>query len=197
MSDTARIQPLEAPYPEPAAAYLARSMPAWSKMEPIVLFRTWARHMPMVDGLAGLGRYILANGSLEERDREVVIHRTTARLGAEYEWGVHAVGFAQRVGFDADQLRASVSGRADDPAWTDRDRLLVRLVDELVDTATVGEELWTELAAEWSDEQLLELLMVAGFYHAVSFTVNALGLAREPWAASFADVGSKRTAGSR
>ncbi|RIL05976.1 MAG: carboxymuconolactone decarboxylase [Proteobacteria bacterium] len=149
------------------------------------LFRLWARHLPMAEALRGVGRYVLAHGALAPRDRELLILRTTARCGAEYEWGVHAVFFPARVGLDAAQVAATARGDATNPSLAPRDRLLVRLADELHDTATVSDALWAELAAGWDETQLLEMLLVCGFYHLVSFTANAARLAPEPFAARF------------
>ena len=59
------------------------------------------------------------------------------------------------------------------------------LSDALHDGATVADELWAALAAEWTADQLIELIVVAGFYHTVSFVVNALQVEREPFAARF------------
>ena len=98
---------------------------------------------------------------------------------------MHAVAFAPRVGIDAAQLAATVRGTADDPAWSARDRLLVRLVDELHDTAHVSDALWEELRREWSVPQLLELLLVAGWYHAISYLANGARVPLEDWAARF------------
>lgn len=52
---------------------------------------------------------------MEPRLREVLIHRTCALRGAEYEWGVHAVGFGKPLGLTDDQLASTVDGDADDP----------------------------------------------------------------------------------
>ena len=41
-----------------------------------------------------------------------------ARCGCEYEWGVHATAFGRPLGFTDEQLRATVHGTADDPAWS-------------------------------------------------------------------------------
>jgi hypothetical protein len=83
-------------------------------------------------------------------------------------------------------VAASARGDAGDPAWTEpRDRLLVRLVDELHDTATVSDGLWAELAAEWSEPQLLELVICAGWYRLISQVINAARIELEPWAERF------------
>src|SRR5204863_5506898 len=121
-----------------------------------------------------LGSFVLGgrDRALRSRDREIVIERVCARCGCEYEWGVHAVAFGPRVGLDAAQLAATVDGAAGDPAWPARDRLLIRMVDELHDHGAVPDDLWQELSAHWTVPQLLELLLVAGWYHAISYLAN-------------------------
>jgi alkylhydroperoxidase family enzyme len=181
-----RIAPLEPPHPPEAAAHLAALMPKGWSGPALALFRLWARHLPMADALRGVGRYVLAHGTLAPRDRELAILRTCARCDAEYEWGVHAVFFPPRVGLSAEQVAATRRGGAGDPAFADeRDRLVVRIADELHDTATVSDPLWDAAAAHWSEEQLLELLLVCGFYHLVSFTANAARIPNEAFAARF------------
>jgi alkylhydroperoxidase family enzyme len=59
------------------------------------------------------------------------------------------------------------------------------MVDQLHETATIDDVLWAELAEEFEAEQLIELLVLTGFYHMVSFTVNALNLAPEAYAQRF------------
>jgi hypothetical protein len=133
-----------------------------------------------------LGAGILGHGLVEPREREIVIHRTCARAGAEYEWGVHAVAFGRPLGLTDTQLAATVHGDADDPAWSQRDGLLVSLCDELHDTATVSDGLWERLAAEWPPDQLLEFVIIAGWYRLISYVINAAGVAPEEWAERFA-----------
>ena len=68
------------------------------------------------------------------------------------------VAFGRPLGFTDEQLRATVHGATDDPAWSERDALLVRLVDELHDTGTVSADLWDKLAAEWEPHTHPELI---------------------------------------
>jgi hypothetical protein len=54
-----------------------------------------ARRPDRAAGVAGWGRYYLSRRcALSLRHRELLILRTTALCGAEYEWGVH-VRFSQ------------------------------------------------------------------------------------------------------
>ena len=178
-----RIAPLRAPYEPELAAELEAMMPPG--MEPLRLFRTLA-HNARVLRKFRLGN-LLDRGAIDRRDREIVILRTCARCGSEYEWGVHVTAFAARVGLDAAQVAATTRpDAADDTAWSPSDRLLIRLADELHDTATVSSELFAALAAHWSEAQIIELLVVAGFYHTVSFVTNALAIEREEFGARFA-----------
>ena len=76
-------------------------------------------------------------------------------------------------------------GGADHPAWSEAERTLIRLADELHDDARISDALWAELRRHWSDEQLVELVVLAGFYHTISFVVNGLGVELEPGAPRF------------
>lgn len=182
--DGARIAPLEAPF-TPEVERSLSAMMGGSERPPLALFRTLLRNFDAGDRIRPLGSYLLTKGTLAPREREVVIHRVTARLGAEYEWGVHAVVFAEALGLSDDWIDATAAGTTDDPAFDDRDRLLIGFVDELVDTHRVSDELWSEMREGWREEQLIELLMLVGWYHMISFVVTGLQVEPEPWGRRF------------
>jgi 4-carboxymuconolactone decarboxylase len=188
MSVTPRIAPLEPPYDPATGEMLMRWMPPGASVEPLALFRTLAVHEELMSRMRPLGSGILNHGTVPPRDREIVLHRTCARAGAEYEWGVHAVAFAEAVGLTPDQVAATAaepSTAADDPRWSTQDALLIRLADELHDTATVSDTLWAQLAGHYTDQQLLELVVTAGWYRTIAYVTNAARVALEPWAARF------------
>jgi alkylhydroperoxidase family enzyme len=164
---------------------LKKWMPPGSAIEPLALFRTLAVHDDLFARMRPLGAGILGHGRIAPRDREIVIHRTCARAGAEYEWGVHAVAFGQTVGLTPDQITATVHGTADDPAWSAHDGLLIRLADELFDTCSIGEPVWEALADRFPDDQLLELVITAGWYRLLAYVINVARVEHEPWAERF------------
>ena len=137
-----------------------------------------------------LFRSLLDRGNLTIRQREIVIDRVTATCGAEYEWGVHVSVYGDKAGLNAEQVTSLVTGGADDPCWSNEDRVLIRLCDSLHADCGIGDELWSELAPLHTEEAIIELLMLAGFYRTVSYLVNGLRLPLEPGAARFADVTS-------
>ena len=144
-----RVAPLEPPYPAPVQAALDRIMPAG--VPPLALFRTLARNERVF--LRVMAGGLLGRGSITLREREIVIDRTCARCGSEYEWGVHVAFFAEQVGLTAEQITATAGGDPD--AFPERERLLLRLVDALHDEAQVSDELWAALRVHWSDGPLI------------------------------------------
>jgi alkylhydroperoxidase family enzyme len=175
----ARMEPVTAPYPPELQKVFDAIMPAG--VPPLTLFTTLAR-VPRIWERFRAGS-LLDRGAVSLRHREIVIDRTCARCGCAYEWGVHVAFFAQRVTLTAEQLRATWHGGADDSVWSDEERLLIRLVDELHDSSTISEDLWERLAAVFTAEQTLELIALAGFYHTVSFFANGLGIPLESFGA--------------
>jgi alkylhydroperoxidase family enzyme len=130
------------------------------------LFRRW---MPF-------GGKLLA-GKLPPREREVAILRVGWLCRAEYEWGQHVL-IARRVGLtDAEIERIKVGPDAD--GWSPLDAAILRATDELHDDACVTDATWAVLAQSYDEAQLIELVMLIGHYHLVSFTLNSLGVQRE------------------
>jgi len=175
-----RIAPIDPPYPEDIQAEFDKIMRG---APPLILFRTVARNPRVLQRMLAGG--LLDRGSISLRSRELMILRTCALCGAEYEWGVHVSGFGSKAQWTPEQLLSTVHGGAGDVCWSDEDRKVLRLADQLHETSRVDQSLWDELAAHFAPEQLIELVMLAGLYHAVSYLVNACGVQNEAQAATF------------
>jgi alkylhydroperoxidase family enzyme len=183
---TARIEPLTPPYEPAVAAQLESMMPLG--VPPIGLFRTFARNLPMAQAMGSWGGYELSRLlSLSMRQRELVIDRVTARCRCEYEWGVHLAFFADRVGLTVEQKRSITHGTPDDQCWPSEERVLLRAVDELHDQADISDATWSELTSTLDPEQILDLLMLAGWYHAISYAAKTARVALEDGAPRFDD----------
>ena|SRR5258705_3619571 len=181
MSAAPRIAPADAPYAPEIQARFDSLMPPG--VAPLALFRTLARDQRLFQRFMSGG--LLDKGHLTLRQREIVIDRVTASCGSEYEWGVHVAFVAKRVGFDAAQLHSLVKGGAGDACWKAQDALLIRFCDALHASCDIDDDLWAELSAQFSEEAILELLLLAGFYRTVSYLTNALRLPLETYAARF------------
>jgi hypothetical protein len=59
------------------------------------------------------------------------------------------------------------------------------MCDELHKTCSLSDRLWAGLRNEYSEEAMLELLMLAGYYRTISYLTNALRLPLEARGARF------------
>lgn len=176
-----RIAPLTKPYP---AEFDARMKVLMRGADPLVLFTTLATNERAWSKFSG-GALLDRASPLSMRQREIVIDRTTARCGCEYEWGVHVAGFAAHVGLDTAQINAIVHAAPDDAAWSDDERVLIATVDALLDHKKLTDAEWSALRDRFDEAQALEIVQLVAFYHGVSLICGALDLPLEANAARF------------
>ncbi|MBV9942449.1 MAG: carboxymuconolactone decarboxylase family protein [Solirubrobacterales bacterium] len=171
-----RIEPVAALDDDATAAALAALGP------PIALFEVLARRPDRAHAIAQWGRYYLSRRvALTLRQRELIIDRTTALCGADYEWGIHVEVFAEKAGLTDAQIASLAAGQPTDRCWGDRaDSAVLQAVDELHLTNDLRDETWNELIAAIGEEGAVDLILIAGWYHAISFAVRALRLSQEP-----------------
>jgi alkylhydroperoxidase family enzyme len=175
-----RIQPQKPPFSDLVQAAFDRLMPPG--VPPLVLFTTLARSERAFSRFMAAG--LLDKGPVTLRDREIMIDRTCARCGSEYEWGVHIAFFADPVSLSQAEIAATLEPGVS-ACWSQHEQLIVRLADQLHDTSTISDSLWAELRAEFTDEQILEFILLAGFYHTVAYLTNDLRLPLESFATRF------------
>jgi len=104
---TPRIQALIPPYADGVQQDFDRIMPPG--IPPLTLFRTVGQNPRVLSRMIAGG--LLDKGSISVRAREIVILRTCALCGAEYEWGVHVAAFSSKAGFTPTQVAATVHGQ--------------------------------------------------------------------------------------
>jgi 4-carboxymuconolactone decarboxylase len=141
------------------------------------IFRTLAKHPKVFEAFGRLGGFLLSGKCLPPRERELVILRTGWRSGSVYEWGQHVVMGRQAGVTDEEITRLRTPGLA---GWPDADRPLVAFADELCQTNNVTDATWAALAARFDEQQLIELVMLGGFYRMVAGALNTLGIELDP-----------------
>ena len=147
------------------------------------IFATVVRHPGLFRQWLPFGGKLLA-GKLPPRDRELLILRTGWRCQSEYEWGQHTI-IGRAAGITDEELRRIQEG-PDASGWSDLDATLLRATDELHDDSCITDATWSTLAAHYDEQQLIEIPMVVGQYHLVSFSLNSFGVQREPGVPGFA-----------
>jgi alkylhydroperoxidase family enzyme len=175
-----RIAPLQPPYAPEVQAQFDRIMRG---APPLTLFRVMAGHPRAWEKFRGGG--LLDRGPLSLRQREIVIDRTCAKNVCEYEWGVHVAAFAEAAHLSEAQVGATVHGKADELCWSPAEQAMIAAVDALHERATLDDAEFQPLRAHYDDDQILEIILLCGFYRTVSYLANALALPLEENAARF------------
>ncbi|TYO65265.1 carboxymuconolactone decarboxylase family protein [Bradyrhizobium hipponense] len=175
-----RIAPLGPPYPPDIQVQFDRIMRG---APPLMLFRVMAGHTRAWDKFRAGG--LLDPGPLSLRQREIVIDRTCALNKCEYEWGVHVAVFAGPGKLTEDEVRATVHGDARSACWSPAEQALIAAVDALHHRATLTDTEFAALAAHYDEAQILEIMLLCGFYRTVSYLANGLRLPLEEIAARF------------
>ncbi|MET4093055.1 carboxymuconolactone decarboxylase family protein [Bradyrhizobium sp. S3.5.5] len=176
---TPRIAPLVPPYPPEIQAQFDRIMRG---APPLVLFRVMAGHARAWDKFRAGG--LLDPGPLSLRQREIVIDRTCALTGCEYEWGVHVAIFGP-ARLSEEEVHATVRGDATSPCWSPAEQALIAAVDALYHRATLDDAEFAALSAHYDEAQILEIMLLCGFYRTVSYLANGLKLPLEERAVRF------------
>ncbi len=176
--------PLRAPPYEPeVAARIGNS--AFTGLSPQNLRLALAHQPALAGAFQALAHQILFKCALPERLREVAIIRTGALTRSEYEWGMHVSIYGGPCGFSAAQIAELTQGQASAELWTEQERLVVRMVDELHHHSTVSDATWQALSAHWPPAQIIELILSSGFYHMAAFFLNSVAVPLEDGAERF------------
>lgn len=179
----ARIEALSKPYPEEVQTAFDRIM--GPGVPPLALFTTLASSDRAWKKFRGGS--LLDSSPLTLRQRELVIDRVCARTGCEYEWGVHVMAFGQTAGLSKEEVSDTLECPLNVEKWSESDAALLLTIDALHDRATLSEEEFANVKKHFDDNQILEILMLAGFYRTVSYVANGLNLPLEQFAAKFSD----------
>ncbi|HZT64760.1 MAG TPA: carboxymuconolactone decarboxylase family protein [Acidimicrobiales bacterium] len=146
---------------------------------PLNIFATLAHNPRMLKRFNQLGGSLLGPRGLPGRQREIVILRVGWRCRSVYEFGQHTL-IGRRVGLTDEEIAALTREAADGPDWSADDRALIAMADELCADDCVSRPTWERLAQRWNDSELVELLVLAGFYRLVSGFLNSAGVALDP-----------------
>jgi alkylhydroperoxidase family enzyme len=175
-----RIAPLEPPYATEIQQQFDRIMRG---APPLMLFRVIAGNARAWEKFRAGS--LLDPGPLSLREREIVIDRTVARTGCEYEWGVHVAMFAEAAHLTEEQVRATVLEDAGAACWSESEQALIAAVDALHDRATLSDAEFEALSAYYDDARIFEVILLCGFYRTVSYLANGLALPVEEKASRF------------
>jgi alkylhydroperoxidase family enzyme len=147
------------------------------------IFGTLAHHPRALRHAVALGGAFLFVGNLDARVREIMILRVGRNTRCEYEYAQHFL-IGQHSGLTADECRAVLRPELGE-TFSDFERAVVRGVDELCDDDCVTDATWAELAAAWDERELVEFVMVTGYYRMLAGFLNSAGVPIDEGLAGF------------
>jgi alkylhydroperoxidase family enzyme len=173
--DAPRLAPRTDPPPE-VAEILDKGLRHDGR--PLNAAATIAHHPRLLKRFTVFAGLFLTHSVLPARDRELLTLRSAYLMRSDYYFG-HHVNTAAAAGLTEEQIRAVATFTAEDPSWTDRDRLLIDVADELLADVELSEPTWQRLRAVYQDDEAVEAVMLIGFYRMLGGFVNTLGVQRE------------------
>jgi 4-carboxymuconolactone decarboxylase len=170
---TPRVAPLSKEQRTPEQQALLASRPDFN------VYTTFAHHVDLYNRWSPLGRFVMTDSSLPPREREIVMLRMGWLCQSEYEWAQHArIGKAQ-AGLSNEDVHRIAEGPSA-AGWSEFERTLLRMVDELRYEAMIGDATWKALRTKYSAQQVIEAIYTAAQYQLVSMALNSLGVQLDP-----------------
>ena len=171
-----RIAPLELDALDDAQREVLAPLMATGRV--LNIFRTMAHAPKALERFLQWGNYVLSKrNSLSARDRELAILRTGFNCRSGYEWTQHV-----EIGLDAGLTEAEIErikAGPDADGWEERDRAMLRVVDDLTTDFFVSDASWRALDF-FTDRQKMDLVFTVGQYTQVSMFLNSFGVQLDP-----------------
>ena len=167
------------PYPDLAKAgpevrdMLAR-LPA-----PANIFNMLAHAETCVKPVMKLGGTLLGKLRLEPKLRELCLLHAVKLEGGEYEWAQH-VPIALDLGCTQDQIDALAESDDAAACFTGREKAALQFTRAVVLDAAGSQAQLTAVQADLSEREIVELIVMAGFYAMLARLTEALGVEIDP-----------------
>jgi len=136
------------------------------------LFTTLGQHPRLFFSWLAFAGVLLGLGKLPRQDTELVILRVGHLRGSEYELQQHR-RIARRRGIDPG-TQAKIFEGPQAAGLTDRQRLLLTAVDELISSRTLSDRTRAHLQDRLGQPQLIEFCMLCAQYDGLAATISAL-----------------------
>ena len=130
------------------------------------LFEVLGQHKMLFLTFLPYAGQLLNKGKLPKTETELVILRVGHLRGSEYELQQHR-RLARSRGVD-DALQAKIFEGPDAEGLTNRQRALLRAVDEFTLQRNLSDETYTALAAHLDRQQIIEFCALAGHYDTIA-----------------------------
>jgi AhpD family alkylhydroperoxidase len=135
---------------------------------------TFAHHPALARAFLTYNGHVLLATTLSQRQRELLILRTSTLLGCGYEWAQHLI-LGRDAGLDDEEI-ARITWGPDAPFWGPLDAALLRATDELVRDGAIATRTWETLAKDLDARQLLDVIFTVGAYQTIAWMMRSFDL---------------------
>ena len=141
------------------------------------VYVTFANHPALFQAIGGPAVHILHGNSLPDRSRELAIIRACARARGAYPYRQH-VGIGRSVGVTESEIAAL--GLLRPTGLGEEARILVDMVDGLYRANDLDDGVWARAQAVFSIDQIMDVILICGFYGLISAVLNVARTCLEP-----------------
>ena len=128
--------------------------------------------------VSGVIDALIFHNTVAFRTRELVILRIGWRTGSEYVFCQH-VRYSRELGIPDEEI-LGVRDPQHCRAYSETDRHVIALADELHDSVQVTPSTWSALEKVFTPGELVELVIIAGFWRAIAGFNNTAKIQLEP-----------------
>lgn len=136
------------------------------------MYRTFVTHLAE----------LIAHTDLPPRDRQIICLRMLELCHDVYE-KTHHITISQKVGLSSAEISAFITGQG--PGLTAFDRVVLAATEELFRDQRISDTTWNKLAERYSQQQLMEVVFLAGCYQTMAMLTKSFGMELEPELESF------------
>jgi len=139
------------------------------------MYRTFVPHL----------EELVSRTVLSARDRQIVCLRILALSNEAYE-KIHHITISRKIGMtDADIFAVLELEEGTGASLTDVDHIVIKATDELFRAQCISDATWSKLAESYSQDQLMEIVFLAGCYLTMGMLTKSFGIQLEPDFESF------------
>jgi len=104
--------------------------------------------------------------------REKIILRTCVVTKNDYEFALHEETISRKMGISGEQITDIINAEPNSTLWKESDLALFRLIDTLVSGKDIEDKLFTWVSNYYSEEELIDIILIIGFYTTVGMLVS-------------------------
>jgi 4-carboxymuconolactone decarboxylase len=138
--------------------------------KPLNIHGMMAHHPELLQVWMPLRNHIVANSSLSDRQRELIILRTAHNCQADYEWQ-HHVERGLLAGLKMDEINRVKEG-ANAPGWHADETALLNAADDCHRQTSLSDKTLEQVQANFNSRQQLDILVTVGMYKTLATIIK-------------------------